>query len=431
MKRKLLFMFAALLAVAQGTWADNLYLVVDGKNATLKYGTPGESDPSWGMGWSNGGFKSTVTSITVDASCASHDVTNFSYLFGDCEALETITDLSNLKTAGVTDMSSMFEGCSALTTLDLSSFNTASVINMGAIFHSCSSLTTLDLSSFNTAEVKNMGAMFLNCSNLTTLDLSSFNTANVTTMSMMFLNCSNLAAIYVGAGWSTDKVVGSGGDMMFLGCTSLPGCDGGYDKGVTYAHSGDGGYLNKMAVTAHDGATGEYWTTFYDADRHFIAPTGTKVFKVALSGTHLTMYEVEDRIVNRYMPVVLKSTGANIVMTVSTSSAGDGNPNDLSGWAGPGNMAADGYMYVLNNGTQGVGFYKLKDGKSLSPGKAFLYYTGSLAREFFGFDEATGIDATLVNSEKVNSEVYDLQGRRVAQPTKGLYIVNGKKVVIK
>jgi hypothetical protein len=49
----------------------------------------------------------------------------------------------------------------------------------------------------------------------------------------------------------------------------------------------------------------------------------------------------------------------------------------------------------------------------------------------FGEGETTGIDATLVNSEKVNSVVYDLQGRKVAQPTKGLYIVNGKKVVIK
>ena len=40
---------------------------------------------------------------------------------------------------------------------------------------------------------------------------------------------------------------------------------------------------------------------------------------------------------------------------------------------------------------------------------------------------------TLVNSEEriVNSGVYDLQGRKVAQPTKGLYIVNGKKVVMK
>ena len=39
----------------------------------------------------------------------------------------------------------------------------------------------------------------------------------------------------------------------------------------------------------------------------------------------------------------------------------------------------------------------------------------------------------LVNSEEriVNSEVYDLQGRKVNQPAKGLYILNGKKVVIK
>ena len=47
-------------------------------------------------------------------------------------------------------------------------------------------------------------------------------------------------------------------------------------------------------------------------------------------------------------------------------------------------------------------------------------------REFnmnFG-DETTNI-------EHSDNSVYDLQGRKVAQPTKGLYIVNGKKVVVK
>ena len=46
----------------------------------------------------------------------------------------------------------------------------------------------------------------------------------------------------------------------------------------------------------------------------------------------------------------------------------------------------------------------------------------------------TGIDATLVNSEKkiVNSGVYDLQGRKVTSVQKpGLYIINGRKVLIK
>ena len=48
-------------------------------------------------------------------------------------------------------------------------------------------------------------------------------------------------------------------------------------------------------------------------------------------------------------------------------------------------------------------------------------------------DETTAISAPLTNSEEriVNSEVYDLQGRRVNTPTKGVYIVNGKKTVIR
>ena len=43
----------------------------------------------------------------------------------------------------------------------------------------------------------------------------------------------------------------------------------------------------------------------------------------------------------------------------------------------------------------------------------------------------TGISATLMNNEAMNNEYFDLQGRRVSQPTKGLYIVNGRKVLIK
>ena len=43
----------------------------------------------------------------------------------------------------------------------------------------------------------------------------------------------------------------------------------------------------------------------------------------------------------------------------------------------------------------------------------------------------TGIDATLVNSEKVNSGIFDLQGRPVTSPKRGLYIKNGKKIVIR
>lgn len=46
-------------------------------------------------------------------------------------------------------------------------------------------------------------------------------------------------------------------------------------------------------------------------------------------------------------------------------------------------------------------------------------------------DETTGISTTSMNNEVMNNEYFDLQGRRVAQPTKGLYIINGKKVIMK
>ena len=72
---------------------------------------------------------------------------------------------------------------------------------------------------------------------------------------------------------------------------------------------------------------------------------------------------------------------------------------------------------------------------TLAANKAYLEYNGgNNARRFFsfGFEETTSIDQ--VSSSKIQvsgSDVYDLQGRQVKQPTRGLYIKNGKKVVIK
>lgn len=91
--------------------------------------------------------------------------------------------------------------------------------------------------------------------------------------------------------------------------------------------------------------------------------------------------------------------------------------------------------FILADGANGVGFYIL-DGSDnvLAPHKAFLAVpkTGS-APQFIGFGGTTGIDATLNdNGQMINDNViYDLSGRRVMNPTKGLYIINGKKVVIK
>ena len=67
-------------------------------------------------------------------------------------------------------------------------------------------------------------------------------------------------------------------------------------------------------------------------------------------------------------------------------------------------------------------------------GKAFLVINVEEARELkviFADDETTGISDGLAKDEGMNKEIFNLRGQRVAQPTKGLYIVRGKKVVIK
>ena len=104
------------------------------------------------------------------------------------------------------------------------------------------------------------------------------------------------------------------------------------------------------------------------------------------------------------------------------------------------NKAADGeYNYVFGwTDATNPGFYLVNDvAASLPSFKAYLHTTSALtapseARLGLIFsDEATGINTIDHSSLTIDSSVFDLQGRHVAQPTKGLYIVNGKKVVIK
>lgn len=185
-----------------------------------------------------------------------------------------------------------------------------------------------------------------------------------------------------------------------------------------------------MNLTAN-AAGGANWLTFYNKLYSFQADANTQVFKAELSGTTITLHEVTAKIVDGGTPVVLKSTASPIVMTLTTTASGNTDDNSLWAVSDPSGETADGNMFVLSNGTKGVGFYKLTSGKTLGVGKAYLYYTGSLAREFFGFDDATGIQELKNGKTEELKSFFDLNGRHVAQPNKGLYIVNGRKVIIK
>ena len=187
-------------------------------------------------------------------------------------------------------------------------------------------------------------------------------------------------------------------------------------------------------VTANEGASGEYWATYYNANatQGFTADANTKVFQAALTGSQLTMTEVANREIPAGKAVILKSSSSSITLTAATTSA-TLEGNQLVGTATA--ITNPGNAYVLSKGTNGVGFYKLSSTGTIGANKAYLTYSGGAGApsflNFFVEGETTGIEMPKAATADSDAEVYDLQGRRVSQPAKGLYIVNGKKVIIK
>ena len=89
-------------------------------------------------------------------------------------------------------------------------------------------------------------------------------------------------------------------------------------------------------------------------------------------------------------------------------------------------------QYILADGEDGVGFYKAVSGSTIAARKAYLEISAAASFLSFSFDdETTGIEKVENAAVNANGTMFNLAGQRVAQPTKGLYIVNGKKVVIK
>ena len=203
-----------------------------------------------------------------------------------------------------------------------------------------------------------------------------------------------------------------------------------------------------MNLAVNKAAEGEYWTTFYNRNYNFeisdAVGQNTQIFKAALNDATLTLTELgddlgEDKIITKNKAVILKSNASPIVMTLTTTDSGNDfsveeGKTGLSGVSSASGLTANGTQYVLNKGSQGVGFYRMNSGKVIGVGKAYLTYSGALAREFFGFDDVEdgigSIDNGQLTIDNEGEDIYNLAGQRVAQPAKGLYIVNGKKVFI-
>ena len=447
-----------------------------------------------------GWFKDFTNLTTIEGFeyLNTENVTNMTGVFNGCSALTSL-DLTNFNTAKVTDMKLLFANCSALESLDLSMFNTENVTSMPSMFNGATNLKTLNVSNFNTEKVNNMGHMFANCPNLTSLDLSSFNTKGVEYVDNIFKNCSNLTTIYASENFAFGSGLKNGADM-FLGCDKLKGFieynkNTDTDKNNSEFANYKTGYFTKLVGKNGDekiGAAGETLATdnlILEDGKDFVAyePFAAKAasysrtmkegttwatlclpFEVSLAGQNFRAFKLlsaddatetveleEIETIEAGTPVIIKMTNGatklnfsvtnkEIAKDVQTAATADGN-YQLQGLYTQKEFSkdADNNCYIVK-GNKLMNPAKLLENSKVTkvaskPFRAYMVDNTSAASgaKMFSIgisDSTTAIDSlnTIANDK---AEYFDLQGKRLNEPQKGINIVkrNGKtmKVIIK
>ena len=306
---------------------------------------------------------------------------------------------------------------------------------------------------------------FRGCSNFTTLLLP----ASVQSIgSWAFVSCSGLKTVTIGSGVKyiyNDAFYGSNA-VTDVYCYADPsgltwtedGCDDFKSGKATICHVADASawssfvgtvnvtFQSDLAPTATTASVnGAYWSTYYNSAANMKADANTTVYKAAVNGTTVELTEISDKVINAGQAVILKRSeeGAVSLTPQATASTDDYSDNILHGvdvrtaTSAIKTTLGDGTLYVLGNKNAHFGFHKYT-AAYMPANKAFLLINdggAALARDYFefNFDETTNIASMSDVKGKMSDVWYTINGVKLAsKPTqKGIYIVNGRKEVIR
>ena len=217
-------------------------------------------------------------------------------------------------------------------------------------------------------------------------------------------------------------------------------------------------------IKAAQGDNDTYWATFSNLtnDATLSVPSDRKlyVYNATVSGGKMTLTQRNDYQVAKEEGVLLKTDGEYVNAKANetndlTKASSDENHLVATPAVAQTVPADDGYiLYRLTyndaDTKDRLGFYLgVAEGNSLkaTPGKAYLKVSENEAKDpssaaltrsfvFGGGSETTGIDEITIMGTDVQRHgtiegIFDLQGRKISNPTKGIYIKNNKKVIIK
>ena len=384
---------------------------------------------------------SSLTSVTIPNSVTSINA----YTFGGCSALSSIVIPNSVKNIGA----NAFSGCS-LASVDIPN----SVESIGAYaFSSCSSLTSVTIPN----SVTSINAYtFRGCSALSSIVIPN----SVESIgAYAFEACSSLTSVTI-----PNSVTTIGGNA-FIWCSNLNNVTVYLEDPITINSSTFSNSTNAtlyVPIGSKDSyLAANYWKNFKNiiemGDDITISSVGMGTF----CSTHPLDFSGTDGIKAYIVSAFKPSTGEVTLTRITDVPAntgivvkGDADTYSIPWGAGETVVAnmlvgvtentvlnkvnGDYTNYILAKKNGNLGFYAVSDGSTLSAGKAYLPLptaqlpsnAGARQMTMVFDDETTGIQQNISRTE-LNSDYYDLQGRRVSMPTRGLYIVNGKKVVIK
>jgi hypothetical protein len=249
----------------------------------------------------------------------------------------------------------------------------------------------------------------------------------------MFYGCTSLnyvkcLATDIGEEWAVEEWLGNvsstGTFVKTYGMTSWQTGDSGIPAGWT---------VNEL-VTLNSDDEGNYWATFY-SDASYTADENTTVYTAKVSGdqSKVELTEVDDKTIPAGNAVVLKSTATTATMTQAEGASGTLADNDLQGSSS--DIATPANTYMLVKGSSGVGFYHWTEANIPACRGYLTLNSTAAASAFLCIGTNDGSTTTIASVRQVNEDngsIYDLTGRRLTTtPHHGIYVKNGKKVVIK
>lgn len=191
-------------------------------------------------------------------------------------------------------------------------------------------------------------------------------------------------------------------------------------------------YIQRTGDATETVSVSEAGFATYATTNNVVVPSDVEVMTVTVNDdkTSITLNKIEaGTVIPAGKGILVKAAKGNYNFVVTSEAGKELENNDLK--AATADETSNGTTYfALTKIGDKVGFAKVANGVKIPAGKAYLMVENGTPAKFFGLDsEATGINS--VKTAKADGAYYTLEGVKTTKPVKGLYIHNGKKIVVK